>query len=286
MSNKPAKRKPSRRQLAQATPLARPAGIAAGKVAVAYLHPEWFVSPIFMRSMVNLLVRDAYLNPGRIVRPIEYQSGANVSLARNKCVEAFLEHFEKPEWLLFIDADMGFADDLLDVMLSAADPVERPIIGGLCFGVGPVKLEGQPLMNAQHAYAVELFPTIFTQDAENECTIRWVGYPKDAVFGVGSTGAACLLIHRRVLADPRWLDDGHPLPWFRESVLWGDICSEDHFFCIKAAGLGYPTYVDSRAKTSHHKSFLYDESTFVAQQDGKAWIEDWEQRTADSEAAS
>jgi len=156
----------------------------ATKVAVAYIHPPNYVAPEFMRCLLNLFVRDAYVYPGRIVRPIEYVSSANVSLARNKCVQAFLDHPEKPQWLLFIDADMTFADDILDTLLDAAAGVkkagvEQPaIIGGLCFGVATVKRDGVEQLNGVQAAAYELFPTIFTQDVDAETTIRWAEYPK------------------------------------------------------------------------------------------------------------
>lgn len=264
MANKPAKRKP---------PMA--AKKKQPRVAVGYIHPPSGVAAEFMRCMVNLFTRDAYMYPGRIVRPIEYVSSANVSLARNKVVEAFLEYPGGLDYLLFIDADMTFADDLLDVLLSAVDELQREgvddaIVGGLCFGVRPIKIDGRPALNSVQAFPVELFPTLYTQDADAETTMHWNSYPENSVFQVHSTGAACLLIPRKVLADARWLDDGHPLPWFRESVLWGDVCSEDHFFLLKAGSMGYPCFVDSRAKTGHVKTFIADEDGFLAQQAARA----------------
>jgi hypothetical protein len=280
MPNKPAKRVHPKLAAKKREP----------RVAIGYIHPPSNVCAEFMRCMVNLFVRDAYTHPGRIVRPIEYVSSANVSLARNKVVTEFLEYPGQLDWLLFIDSDMTFADDLLDVMLNAAaeaaeavkdDPNVKgpPIIGGLCFGVRPIKIDGRPALNSVQAFPVELFPTLFTQDIENETTMHWNAYPQDSVFQVHSTGAACLLIHRSVLADARWLDDGHPLPWFRESVLWGDVCSEDHFFCLKAGSFGYPIFIDSRAKTGHVKTFIADEDGFLAQQAARA-VEQEQEKSA------
>lgn len=83
---------------------------------------------------------------------------------------------------------------------------------------------------------------------------------------VNATGAHCLLIHRSVLADSRWADDKHPLPWFRVGVRNSEEVSEDQFFCIKAQSLGYPIWVDTAAKTGHVKTFIADEQLYLAQQ--------------------
>jgi hypothetical protein len=60
------------------------------------------------------------------------------------------------------------------------------------------------------------------------------------------------------------------LPWFRESVLHGKVCSEDHFFCLTAGSFGYPIHLDTAAKTGHVKSFVADEDVFLAQQTARA----------------
>jgi hypothetical protein len=182
--------------------------------------------------------------------------------------------------LWFIDADMTFEPNILEVLLESADPVERPIMGGLCFAL----MKGE---------AQEIVPTLygFTSDAMPKM-IRYNAYPTDQVVQVVGTGAACLLIHRTVLEamrDARWSDEDveafqaqygpdaqfpyqlgqlkYPPPWpfFQETVTgsnWGDSMSEDLTFCLRAAQCGFPTHVDTRAKTGHVKPVVIDETEF------------------------
>lgn len=235
----------------------------SGKVVVGFIHPAAAIAPQFSRSLRQVFVRDAY-SARNIVGEIDHESSANVSSARNDIVRFFLDHPARPDWLWMVDSDMTFADDILERLLQTADRKERPIVGGLCFGVRPRRVDGVEYFNACLGTELELFPTIYTLDAEG-AMLHWAGYPLDSVVQVSSTGAACLLVHRQVLADSRWQADGHPFPWFRESVLHGKPCSEDHFFCIKAGSLGFPIFLDTAAKTGHVKSFIADEDRYLSQ---------------------
>ena len=62
---------------------------------------------------------------------IAWESGPNISTARNMIVTKFLTEQTAP-WLLMADTDMVFAADALDRLIAAADPAERPVVGGLC----------------------------------------------------------------------------------------------------------------------------------------------------------
>lgn len=210
-----------------------------------------------------VLMRDAR-TAQHVVGELDKESSANISTARCEIVREFLAHPARPEWLWMIDSDMTFGDGILERLLATAHPVDRPIVGGLCFGVRPLKVDGVERLNACLATELELFPTVYTLDADGRM-LHWAGYPQDSVVQVSSTGAACLLVHRSMLADGRWLADGHPLPWFRESVLHGKVCSEDHFFCIKAGSFGFPVHLDTAAKTGHVKSFVADEDLYLSQ---------------------
>jgi hypothetical protein len=209
-----------------------------------------------------VLMRDA-VRTRQVVGELDQESSANISTARCQIVSDFLAHRGKPDWLWMIDSDMTFGDHILERLLATADPKARPIVGGLCFGVRPVKIDGVERFNDCLATPLELFPTVYTFGETG--MIHWSDYPRDSVVPVGSTGAACILIHRSVLADKRWREDGHPLPWFRESVLYGKVCSEDHFFCIRAGKFGYPIHLDTAAKTGHVKTFVADEDLYLAQ---------------------
>jgi len=191
-------------------------------------------------------------------------SGVHVPTARCRIVKNFLEHPAKPDWLWLIDTDATFADDVLDRLIESAHAIDRPIVGALAFGVRGVKdANGDTLINDVGASPLELFPTMYVWDDKGTICVK--NYPPNQVVQVNATGAHCILIHRRVLEDPAWTEDEHPLPWFRVAVRHGQEVSEDQFFCIKAQALGYPVHVDTGIKTGHVKTFVADEDLYLAQ---------------------
>lgn len=236
------------------------------KVVVGFIHRSDAIAPQFRRSLTMALMRDA-ARLRRIVGELDEESSANISSARCRIVQRFLDHPAKPDWLWMLDTDMTFPEDMLDRLLNGAS-VERPIIGGLCFGVRPMKVDGEERLNETMGTPLELFPTVYTLGEDGRMR-HWATYPRETLFAVHSTGGACLLVHRSVLADPRWTADGHPQPWFRESVLAGEVCSEDHFFCLRAGSFGYPIHINSAARTGHVKTFVADEEMYLAQQIGR-----------------
>jgi len=229
------------------------------KVVVGFLHRADALSPQFSRSLTMLLVRDARTKQ-RVIGQLDQESSANISTGRCDIVRRFLAHPDKPHWLWMVDSDMSFGVDILDRLLLAADPRSRPIVGGLCFGVRPRKVNGVECFNEVGATVLEAFPTIYKPSEGG--MVPWFDYPRDTVVHAFSTGAACLLMHRDMLADRRWRADGHPLPWFRESTMGDRVVSEDQFFCIKAGGLGFPVHVNTGAQTGHVKPVVIDETFY------------------------
>lgn len=233
-----------------------------GKVAVGYCYSQNSMTPQFARSYRMVLARDG-ASKRRIINELGHEtSGVHVPSARCDIVREFLKG--NAEWLWMVDTDATFGDDILERLIRSADRRERPIVGALAFGVRPAKdAKGDHIFNDVGASPLELFPTIYMWDDKGTyCVSR---YPKDTVMKVNATGAHCLLIHRTVLADERWVTDGHPLPWFRTAVRNGEEVSEDQFFCIKAQALGFPIHVDTGAKTGHVKTFIADEDLFLVQ---------------------
>ena len=235
-----------------------------GKVVVGFAHGDR-IHPQFRRSLTMALMRDA-ATKRRIVAELDHEaSGVHVPDARCDIVKRFLEHSQRPEWLWMVDTDATFGDDILERLLSSAHPKGKPIVGALAFGVRPVKDEnGVEVFNAVGAGLLELFPPLYFMGEDGEMRQAWT-YPRDTVLQVHSTGAHCIVIHRTVLADDRWLADGHPLPWYRTAVMGGKKVSEDQFFCLKAGSFGYPVHVDTGAKTGHVKQFIADEDAYLAQ---------------------
>lgn len=228
-------------------------------VGVGFVHHASAISPMFRRSLTAAMMRDA-ATKRRICSEYDQESSANIATARCTIVERFLADRNAPDWLFMVDTDMTFGDDLLERLISTAKAYDAPIVGGLCFGVRPRKVDGVEVFNATLGTELELFPTIYNLDAGVMSIV--FDYPDDALVQVAATGAACLLIRRDVLADERWREDGHPQPWFRELGVNGQLVSEDQFFCLRANALGFPVHVDTGARTGHVKQFVADEDHY------------------------
>lgn len=250
---------------------------AADDVAIAYLHPGSGVGAAFSRSLIQLQafdLRGARTPDGRHLGGgghfgyhLPLESGANIVSARNMIVRQFLDQTEA-DWLWMIDADMSFGADTLDRLLAAADPRERPILGGLCFA----RIRGE---------AQEIVPTIYSLNADGEM-VRWHNYPTDEVVRVAGTGAACLLVHRRVfqtmldatvteeVAAETGIPAGTtrfppPWPWFAETITgrdWGRSMSEDLTFCLRAQSCDFPVYVDTSIQIGHTKPMEIDAALY------------------------
>jgi hypothetical protein len=180
--------------------------------------------------------------------------------ARNKVVQAFLREHQA-EWLFWTDTDMGFAADTVDRLLDAADPVERPVVGGLCFTQREEKSDG---MGGWRCLAT---PTVFDwkvlPDGAMGFSVRWK-YPPDTLIRVAGTGAACVLIHRSVFErieetyGPHWYDR---VP----NTTMGQVVSEDLSMCLRAGALNIPMYVHTGVKTTHQKLLWLGEDDYFGQ---------------------
>lgn len=225
----------------------RVAAAQTNRVVVAYMHPGQ-VSGYFCQSLVNMLMFDQATSR-RVVGCLNEWSSANVSNSRNDLCRQFLDY--DAEWLLFIDADMLFPHDAIDRLMQSADVDQRPVVGGLCFGINNGVL----------------FPTIyiFHNTEKGPTTARVSDFPENAVVPVAGTGGAFLLIHRRVLE--AFLERGfsEAFPFFQESELAGEPAGEDITFCLRAGTLGIPVHVDTGLHIGHHKSQVLTHDMFMSQ---------------------
>lgn len=224
----------------------RPAA-SADRVVIGYLHPGE-VSGYFCQSLVNMLMYDQATDR-RVVGCLNEWSSANVSNSRNDICRQFFER--DAEWLLFVDADMMFPHDAINRLIKGADADARPILGGLCFGINKGVL----------------FPTlyVFHDGEKGPTTARVPEYPENTIIPVAATGAAFLMIHRRVLE--AFLERGfsEAFPFFQESELSGEPAGEDITFCLRAGTLGFPVHVDTGLHIGHHKSMVLTHEMFQQQ---------------------
>jgi hypothetical protein len=221
-----------------------------GLVQLAYLHSDR-VSHSFHVSMMRIIAHDAGTS-GRMVNtagPIMVQTAAGeLSFNRNLATAKFLD--ETPhEWLWFVDTDMGFKPDVVDQLLAAADPDERPVVGALCFSMRPIATDGFG------GCRVAPVPTLFMPALDATTGVRGFKtrfrYPERSIVQVGATGTGCLLIHRSVLEKMR-ADLGDE--WFTYTRFeGGGPISEDFSFMVRLLAMGVPVFVHTGVPTTHHK---------------------------------
>lgn len=236
-------------QVAGESPGYQDGGAAGGGVVVAYCH-ESRVSHSWHRSIMDLFVFDKVSEDNHI-------AGAPFAIAcdgphglvegRNMAVRNMLDNTDA-EWLFWIDTDMGFEPDSLRRLLAAADPIDRPVVGGLCFALKHVKPDGYS------GFVQRPLPTLFRMAKDIDGHMGFANrmvYPSNSLVQVAGTGSAFILIHRSVLEDIRsrmgdsWYEpvryeDGRPL-------------SEDLSFCWRAGVVGAKVFVHTGVKTTHHK---------------------------------
>ena len=220
-----------------------------GGVVLAYIHPGE-TSAYFTESMLTTVLASTSGQIPRVANILQEWSSANVSASRNAVTQRFLD-MGVGEWLLWVDADMAWTPADVAAILEVADPTERPVVGGLCFGM----------------MTERMWPTIYqwAELPEGLTTVRVGQYPRDAVVQVAATGAAFLLIHRSVLERMRDHGFSRAFPFFQETEHLGKPVGEDLTFCIRCGLLGIPVHVHTGVRIGHHKSHLLTEAGFLAQ---------------------
>jgi len=234
------------------------------KVVISYLSPAMSHSA-FRECLVDLVVYDAAYHK-RVVSGggrIATQAGANLSGPRNGLVRRFLE-YGKADWLWMVDADMTFMPDVVERLVELADPVDAPIVGGLCFGFDD-KGDIQPT----------LFGLLENQEdpSSEPQVIRYHEWPPDAMFQVAATGAACLLMHRSALERIRDVQlpgrsspgFNQAYPWFQETEHDGRPVGEDITFCWRAGLCGIPIFVNTSVQVGHIKDRELTVDAYLAQ---------------------
>lgn len=252
-------------------------------VTVAYVMSNR-VTYSWHHSIVEMIAYDM-VNSRRIIAggyaAMRYGTDGLVA-SRNRAVAEFLTD-RAADWLFWIDSDMGFAADTVDRLMAAADPVERPIVGGLCFSMQETATDGLG------GWQTELVPTIYDWTHEGDLddpghpqgfAVRW-DYPANSLVRCSGTGSACVLIHRSVferialaeirgpdgadtgrILGPRWYDKAY-------NVSMGQETSEDLSFCMRALAAQIPVHVLTGVRTTHEKTVWASEEMY------------WRQRAAD-----
>jgi hypothetical protein len=228
-----------------------------GKVAVAWIDPGT-VTTDFATSLIRLF--RSRIN--KVDNWINVRSGGALPRARNEAVDQFLTNC-KEDWFLFVDSDMVFTPFEFDVLCEAAHSDKAPVVGGLCFAqdgrIGPFP---------------GLMPTLYLNAGNGGGYSPIWNYPSNKLVEVDATGAAFLLIHRKVfetikadVGQGRW-------SWFGEHHAPGvdGWVSEDITFCERIKAAGFPIHVHTGARIGHYKGTNYtlDETMFRLLQASRA----------------
>ena len=227
--------------------------MADGKVLIAYVHDGETVAHSWHESMMELAFQFVQSKHFGAKLPIRYGTGGLVA-ARNKAVDVLLEQ-DDCEWLFWIDTDMGFKADIVDRLMAVADPVERPVVGALCF------INHEVFDDGMNGKAVMAKPTIFQWAKNPNGSTGFVPemyYERDAVVKCDATGSAALVIHRSVFERIKANNGGN---YYGHMMVPGtdDVLSEDLSFCVRCVEVGAAIHVDTGVKTSHAKTHWLSE---------------------------
>lgn len=224
-------------------------------VALAFVEPEHY-STSFAKSKQSLLLFDLHETNLIVAEyPMRYGTDGLVG-ARNKVVCQFLT--TDVEWLFWVDTDMGFQPDTVAKLLAVADPVERPIVGGLAF------IHKELAQDGMGGFDTAPRPTIFDwvpvgEDQWGFSPRMW--YEPNALLKCGATGSACILIHRQVFENIR---DAQGENWYTKvpNPTTGKVMSEDISFCARAKLVGADVHVHTGVRTTHHKTLWVSEAQY------------------------
>lgn len=225
----------------------------------------------FGLSWTDLLMYDN-VNSGRIIRPggqyLRKVAGTmGVAAGRNEIARAFLA--TDATWLWMVDTDMGFAPDTVDRMVKSALTNRVKVLGALCFAQ---KQDPDLAQGDLYANRYRIQPTLYAftevSDTGEKGFKSITKYQRDSFQEVGATGAACVLIHRKVL-ETVGPDPFTPITTVGAGGNGTDrTFSEDLSFCIRVAAAEFAIGVDTSIKTTHYKGGIFlDETTFAMQQE-------------------
>lgn len=271
---------------------------AGAKVTLATLHRTEYAAS-YVESLMRMAVYDRAhgqhlfhmtgMTGENSVLPI-WGSTGELAHARNIGASLFLQ--SEADWLLWVDSDMGWAPDALETLLAAADPEERPMVGGLCF------IEQELARDFRGGLRSKLSPTVYDWayvEADDHTPASYRLLPRldyqkrnEWVQRVAATGTGFLLTHRSVFEKiSAWCRQaGIPENiWYqRIQDPSGDLSGEDVSFCMRARQVDVPIHVHTGVHITHQKTVWWSELDYdgsdrrstVTERFGLRILEPWE----------
>lgn len=226
----------------------------AGDVFLGYIdYGQWV--PEFGECLVDFFLHDAMgsQHVGGRCRV----KGPYIPENRTRVVKEFLA--SSCEWLWMLDIDLAFPPQILDALLEAADPTDKPIVGALYFS----SYESTP--------AGTWWPMWLERQGDQDmCVVSKVQLGEVRPLAVAGTG--CMLIHRSVLEKLGELHADDPWSWFGHDILavtaGGEAqrAGEDVTFCARARAAGFSVW-GLAIPLRHFKTISVGWTEFAAQFD-------------------
>lgn len=211
------------------------------QVAVGYLTgglPE----AAFVGSFTRLIGNPA----NNVIHTIQVISGPKIDKGRNQLVERWLDETHA-DYLLMVDDDMVLPIDTAARLMRH----RKDIIGGLCFSVS---LTG--------TMRPSIFQMVERDDGKPALDVMF-NYPTDQVIQADGVGGACMMISRKCAREVKKAMGNHPMPWFAHGLHNGVEIGEDASFCLRAAKVGFSTWVDTGLEIPHIKPATFGEVEYV-----------------------
>jgi cellulose synthase/poly-beta-1,6-N-acetylglucosamine synthase-like glycosyltransferase len=188
---------------------------------------------VLHRGVINTrLVHWLRRLPGDV--DLKTPEGNQIPRQRNEGV-----YYAQGEWVLFMDSDTVPLPQTLDQLLSWGEPIVAAV---LTERYSPHQLVAVKSLDPPARYRLQELPT-------------------SGLVPAVAVGTGCILIRRPVFEAVKF-------PWFRCGQIKPDLLLEDSDFCIRAAAVGFPTWLDAGLRLGHCGACV-----FWPGRDGRRWVE-------------
>lgn len=217
-----------------------------GKVVFA-----WIPQPIcgttvvqqgFMDSFVKFVTHDGFNR--QVFGGYTVVNAGYIPSSRDKACAHMLS--TPHEWLLFLDWDITYDPEDVYALIDSADPVERPIVGGV-------------YVTFMGAEPITLRPCFMVETEQQEYTAA-TGFTVGEMTNCSSIGMGFTLIHRSVLEALRDAYAEDPWHYFGHDIVAdtqdGHLVrvGEDMTFADRARKLGFTIWANGSVMVGHTKA--------------------------------
>lgn len=220
------------------------------KVLVGYPHGGQ-VHPAFSMSVVNMATYE-HRHPSLDYEFVGVGSAGSCYIPsnRNRLVRRLLAG--DGTWMLQLDTDLEFRQDLLRVMMREAEAVGAKVLLGFYLNTKPATGDDDglytpiPMLHEWVSNGPGLFDGNFRHLVE---------VPPGRTFKVGGGGTGMVLVHRDVFEAIGRLHPRRHWTWFRfEEMPDGDEMGEDLAFCRYVVEAGFDVWATTHVIARHWKS--------------------------------